>query len=95
VAGTDFLGDWDYTVPMQWGAHWVSPDGTKAICNSPEMTQALSSYLDIVVKDKTTAISPGVKLSASGNDTRWAAGETAMSFIGGWQINAFSNPALY
>jgi len=50
---------------MQWGAHWVSPDGAKAICNSPEMIQALSSYLDIVVKDKTTTISPGVKLSAS------------------------------
>jgi ABC-type glycerol-3-phosphate transport system substrate-binding protein len=95
VAGTEYLGDWNYTVPMQWGAHWVSPDGAKAICNSPEMIQALSSYLDIVVKDKTTTISPGVKLSASGNDKRWAAGETAMNFIGGWEINAFSNPALY
>jgi multiple sugar transport system substrate-binding protein len=95
VAGAEELGDWDYTIPMQWGAHWVSPDGTKAICNSPEMIQALSSYLDIILKDQTDTASPGVKLSASGNDKRWAAGQTAMSFIGGWEMNTFTDPSNY
>ena len=95
VAGAEALGNWDYTVPMQWGGHWVSADGTKAICNSPEMTQTLTNYLDIILKDQTDTASPSVKLAASGNDKRWAAGETAMSFIGGWQMNTFTDPAAY
>jgi multiple sugar transport system substrate-binding protein len=95
VAGAEELGDWDYTIPMQWGGHWVSADGAKAICNSPEMTQAFTSYLDIILKDQTDTASPGVKLSASGNDKRWAAGQTAMSFIGGWQMNTFVDPTAY
>jgi len=95
VAGAEALGDWDYTVPMQWGGHWVSADGTKAICNSPEMAQTFTSYLDMILKDQTDTLTPGVKLSASGNDTRWAAGETAMSFIGGWQMNTFVDPTAY
>jgi multiple sugar transport system substrate-binding protein len=93
VAGAEELGDWDYTIPMQWGAHWVSPDGTKAICNSPEMIQGFTSYLDMILKDQTDTASPAVKLSASGNDKRWAAGQTAMSWIGGWQIPTFTDPA--
>ena len=94
-AGAEELGNWDYTVPMAGGAHWVSPDGTKAICNSPEMVQALSSYLDIILKDQTDTATPTVKLSASGNDKRWAAGQTGMSYIGGWQMNTFTDPAAY
>jgi len=95
VAGAEALGDWDYTIPMQWGAHWVSPDGTKALCNSPEMIQAFTSYLDMILKDQTDTASPAVKLSASGNDKRWAAGETAMSWIGGWQLPTFTDPANF
>lgn len=94
VAGAEALGDWDYTVPMQWGGHWVSADGTKAICNSPEMAQTLTSYLDMILKDQTDTLSPGVKLPGD-NVKRWAAGETAMSFIGGWQMNTFTDPAAY
>ncbi|MGI8916825.1 MAG: hypothetical protein ACR2JY_24135 [Chloroflexota bacterium] len=95
VAAAEEFSAWDTTIPMQWGAHWVSADGTKAICNSPEMTQALTSYLDLIVKDQTDTASPNVKLSGSGNDKRWAAGQTAMSWIGGWQIPTFTDPANY
>ncbi|HEV7213731.1 MAG TPA: hypothetical protein VGP33_01305 [Chloroflexota bacterium] len=94
VAAAEELGNWDYTVPMQWGGHWVSADGTKAICNSPEMTQTLTNYLDLILKDQTDTLSPGVKL-AGDNAKRWAAGETAMSYIGGWQMNTFTDPASY
>jgi len=95
IIGAEELGNWDYTVPMQWGAHWVSPDFTKAICNSPEMTQTLQSYLDMILKDKTSSASPDVKTSADGNDGRWAAGEAAISWIGGWQMLTFTDPAKY
>jgi maltose-binding protein MalE len=95
VAGAEELGDWDYTLPMQWQAHWVSPDFTKAIGNSPEMIQTLQSYLDMILKDQTSTASPAVKLSASGNDKRWAAGQTALSFVGGWQLKFFTDPNQY
>jgi sn-glycerol 3-phosphate transport system substrate-binding protein len=94
VAGAEELGNWDYTVPMQWGGHWVSADGTKAICNSPEMAQTLTNYLDLILKDQTDTLSPGVKLPGD-NAKRWAAGQTAMSYIGGWQMNTFTDPASY
>ena len=95
VAGAEELGDWDYTLPMQWQAHWVSPDFTKAIGNSPEMIQALQSYLDIVLKDQTSTANPAVKLSGTDNSTRWAAGQTALSWIGGWQLKFFTDPSQY
>jgi maltose-binding protein MalE len=51
--------------------------------------------MDLVLTDRTTALTPGIKMSASGNDGRWAAGQAATSYIGGWQLNFFTDPSKY
>src|SRR5947209_5802406 len=65
------------------------------VCDAPQMIDAYQHYMDLVLTDRTTALTPGVKTSASGNDGRWASGQAATSYIGGWQLNFFTDPNQY
>ncbi len=87
------LGDYGYyilTIPIPYKADWITPDLKTIICDSPEMIQAYSDYLDLVLKDHTTEASPGVKLDSSGPTGAFGAGQTAIATIGSWQLGDYA-----
>lgn len=93
--GTEGLGNQLAVPPRQYDGHWLSDDGKTVVCDSQQMIDAYTHYMELVLTDRTTAITPGVQLSASGNDGRFAAGQEAMSYMGGWQLNTFTDPSKY
>lgn len=93
-AGTDVLGHWELTGTMQFGGYWVNEDATKAICDSPEMVEAVNQQLNIVLKDKSSSASPGVNFKGN-NVQRFAAQEVAISYIIGSQLTTFTEPDQY
>jgi len=94
-AGTEGLGNELAVPPRQFEGKWLADDMKTVVCDSPQMIDAYQHYMDLVLTDRTTALTPGVKLSGSGNDGRWANGQTATSYIGGWQLNFFTDPSKY
>jgi ABC-type glycerol-3-phosphate transport system substrate-binding protein len=94
-AGTEGLGNELSVPPRQFEGKWLSDDMKTVVCDSQQMIDAYTHYMDLVLKDHSTAISPDVKLSASGNDGRFSNGQEAMSYIGGWQLTFFTNPSKY
>jgi maltose-binding protein MalE len=83
------LGDYGYyvlTIPIPWKTDWITPDLQTITADAPEMITAYSDYLDLVLKDGTTAASPGVKLDSSGSLGVFGAGQAAISMLGSWQM---------
>jgi ABC-type glycerol-3-phosphate transport system substrate-binding protein len=92
--GVDELGSRLYTIPMAFGARWLADDGRTVRCDAPEMVEAYTRYLELVLKDGSTPGSPGVDLPG-GTDGRFAQGLAAMAVVGGWQMPTFTDPARY
>ncbi len=93
-AGADALGDYEYTPPMQFGAQWLADDGKTVTCDSPQMIEAYTRYTDIILKDRTSSLTPGVGFSGD-NAAKFGNGQVALSFIGGWQMLTFTDPEKY
>ena len=93
--GTEGLGNELSVPPRQFEGKWLADDMKTVVCDSAQMVDAYTHYTDLVLRDRTTAITPDVKLSGSGNDGRFSNGQTAMSYIGGWQMTFFTNPTKY
>ena len=82
------LGDYGYyvlTIPIPFKTDWITPDLKTITCDSPNMITAYSDYLDLVLKDRTTQDSPGVKLDTSGPTGAFGVGQAAISMFGSWQ----------
>lgn len=83
------LGDYGYyilTIPIPWKTDWITADLKTITADAPEMITAYSDYLDMVLKDGTTAASPDVKLDGSGSLGVFGAGQAAISMLGSWQM---------
>ncbi|HVG96206.1 MAG TPA: extracellular solute-binding protein [Chloroflexota bacterium] len=93
--GAEGLGNELSVPPREFEGKWLSDDGKTVVCDSQQMVDAYTRYTDLIIKDRSTAVTPGVTLSASGNDGHFSNGQTAMSYIGGWQMNFFTNPTKY
>ncbi len=92
--GTDVLGHWELTGTMQFGGYWVNEDATKAICDSPEMVEAVNQQLNIVLKDKSSSATPGVNFKGNNTD-RFVNQEVAISYIIGSKLTTFTQPDDY
>ncbi|HEV2125050.1 MAG TPA: extracellular solute-binding protein, partial [Chloroflexota bacterium] len=92
--GTEGLGSQHYVIPMQYGGRWISDDMKTATCDSPEMIEAYTRHMELIHKDRTIASTPGTGFTGD-NLAKFSAGQTAMSFIGGWQMGTFTDPARY
>jgi multiple sugar transport system substrate-binding protein len=93
--GAEGLGNWNSVPVRQFEGKWLADDMKTVVCDSPQMIDAFTHYMDLVLTDRTTALTPGIKLSGSGNDGRWASGQAATSYIGGWQLTFFTDPSKY
>ena len=93
--GAEGLGNELSVPPREFEGKWLSDDGKTVVCDSQPMVDAYTRYTDLIIKDRSTAVTPGVTLSASGNDGHFSNGQAAMSYIGGWQMNFFTNPTKY
>ena len=93
-AGTAGLGNQFFVIPMQYGARWISDDSKTATCDSPAMMDCYTKYLEIGLKDRSASFTPGAGLQGD-NLKQWSGGQTALGYIGGWQMASFTNPSLY
>jgi hypothetical protein len=90
-AGTDQFGNQYFSTPLPFGGQWMKDQKTAA-CDSPEMNEAYTRWLDLMLKDRTTALSPGAE--GLGND-RFYNGKVSIFYVVGSQVPNFTDPAKY
>ncbi|MER3405500.1 MAG: hypothetical protein C4289_10385 [Chloroflexota bacterium] len=86
-AGLLNYGYYVLTIPIPWRAQWITEDLTTITCDSPEMIEAYSSFMDLVLKERTTGLSPGADL---GTGDQFLAGRAAIRTIGSWQMGDYA-----
>ena len=93
-AGTSGLGNQFFVIPMQFGGRWISDDMKSATCDSPQMIETYTRYTEMILKDRSTSMTPGAGLTGD-NVAQFSAGQVALSYIGGWQMAKWTNPREY
>ncbi len=83
-------GYYALTIPIPWRAQWITADLKTITCDSPDMVDAYSKVVDLMLKDRSTGMVPGIDL---GGGDAFITGRAAIHTIGNWQLTDYAKLA--